>query len=120
MAKKDIEDIVCKPFCSFYREGLKEQLICRGAEMVAEMLKNRLLSPGTACAVNREPHMSAWDDSRLEAVLCRTCVFEEDGCDFQSTRRDRDTEPCGGYILLKLLTEKGLVTFDRPAEKDDD
>ena len=40
---------------------------------------------------------------------CGRCDFMEEDCDYQSETRWRESEPCGGYILIKLLSEKGII-----------
>ena len=39
MQKKDLQDYVCRPFCSFFREGEKEDLLCQGAIYIGQLVK---------------------------------------------------------------------------------
>ena len=34
MPKADFKDYVCRPYCSFYKESQKEEMACRGAEVI--------------------------------------------------------------------------------------
>lgn len=103
MAKKDIKDFVCKPFCSFYREGVKEELICKGARLLEILMKNGALSPETIAGVKPVICLDSVRNTPLGDAVCRDCPFLADGCDFRSAAPPVDAEPCGGFILLSLL-----------------
>ncbi len=120
MAKRDIKDFVCEPFCSFYREGVKEELICNGARMLEILMGKGMLSPEAITAMNRRPLPLAWKNPPLEEGVCRKCAFRADDCDFQSANPPPNTEPCGGYILLALLAANGLVSTKELAEIGDE
>jgi hypothetical protein len=120
MAKKDITDLVCKPFCSFYREGEKEGLMCNGARLLDMLLRKGILSPEAAAGVKSGSSFASVGNAALEEALCLKCPFRPDGCDFQSQTPPADAEPCGGYILLNLLAAKGIVTTGLLAENDDE
>lgn len=57
-------------------------------------------------------HSSLWEihDAELEANVCLYCEFRAEDCDFQAENPPPSSEPCGGYILLKLLKERGIIT----------
>jgi hypothetical protein len=116
MAKKDIEEIVCRPYCSFYREGVKEELICNGALLLEKLLKNILLSPEELTDVADGSSLSTMEYAQLEEIVCRSCPFVVDGCDFSSDPPPADAEPCGGFILLALLVGKDVVHMARLKE----
>lgn len=116
MAKKDIEDIVCRPYCSFYREGVKEELICNGGLLLEKLLKNILLSPEELTDVADGSSLSPMEYAELEEIVCRPCPFLADGCDFRSDPPPADAEPCGGFILLALLVGKNVVHMARLKE----
>ncbi len=120
MAKKDIKEYICRPFCSFYREGVKEELICRGARAVEKLVLSGKLRVAEL-PVNRNG-FSTMDarDSVLEAAVCRLCDFRVDDCDFQAEQSPPDSEPCGGYILLRLLAGEGVIMHDYLTESDDE
>ena len=116
MAKRDIKDIVCKPFCSFYREGVKEELICNGARLLEILLGKGLLSPEAISAVKPEPCLESVINTVAGNAVCRGCPFLRDDCDFRSVTPPPDAEPCGGYILLALLAANGVVSRERLEE----
>jgi hypothetical protein len=116
MAKRDIKDFVCEPFCSFYREGVKEELICNGARMLDILMAKGMLSPEAITVMNRRALPLAWKNPALEEGVCRNCTFRADDCDFQSAAPPPNTEPCGGYILLVLLAANGVVSPEGLAE----
>ncbi len=120
MAKNDVRDFVCKPFCSFYREGEKEELMCNGARLLEILINKGLLSPAELSAVNVGSCIAAGRNSELERTVCLKCPFRPDGCDFRSQSPPPDAEPCGGYALLDLLARKGIITTELIVENDDE
>lgn len=116
MAKKDIEEYVCRPYCSFYREGEKEELICNGARFLEMLMNKWYLSPEELTGVEEGSSLSPSEYAELEEIVCRTCPFLVDGCDFRSDPPPADAEPCGGFILLALLVGKDLVSMARLKE----
>jgi hypothetical protein len=116
MAKRDIMDIVCKPFCSFFREGVKEELICNGARLLEMLMAKGVLSPYASGGVKSLPGPEYGRNSLLESAVCRRCSFRMDDCDFQSESPPPGAEPCGGYILLALLAAKSVVSPEELSE----
>ncbi len=116
MAKRDVAEFVCRPFCSFFREGVKEELICKGARLLEMLVKTGKLSPGSLDGVKEGSYPSTEEYAGLEEIVCRPCPFLPDGCDFRSEPPPPGAEPCGGYILLALLAGKGVVSMERLKE----
>jgi len=119
MAKNEIKDYICRPFCSFYREGEKEELICSGARQIEKMLENGMLDIKELVCDRNGFSVSTAKNAFLEAAVCRKCDFREEDCDFQSEQGPIDAEPCGGYILFCLLIENGVITMNELAEIED-
>ena len=96
-----VTHIICKGFCSFYREG-KEESTCGAYGFLSEALTSGELS----YAVRNLP--SAPDYSHDEAIrelVCDECDFLVDGCDF---REGLPSPPCGGYTIVEgLLAGRG-------------
>jgi hypothetical protein len=120
MAKKNIKDYICRPFCSFYREGAKEEFICRGAHDVEMFLERGMFQVAELVGLRRDKTSRASGNCVLDAVVCRRCAFLKEDCDFQSEQRPPDAEPCGGYILLGILAEKGIISLDELSGSDDE
>jgi hypothetical protein len=120
MAKKDIKEYICRPFCSFFREGVKEELICRGARDVRSFLERGMLQVSELAGLGCGGPSLRFRDSALDAAVCRRCAFRKEDCDFQSEQRPLDAEPCGGYILLGILAGKGAISLDELEEGDDE
>ncbi|MGO9013704.1 MAG: hypothetical protein ACLQF0_01875 [Dissulfurispiraceae bacterium] len=101
MKDKDYTSIICKGFCSFYREG-KEDLSC-GTYL---FLRNNL----TLCELRSVLVLSKMDDlpsgnvfpadEEIKRLVCDKCDFLVDGCDF---REDGSHPPCGGYSIIAML-----------------
>lgn len=120
MSKRDISGLICRPFCSFYREGEKEELICNGARLAEILLNKGILSPESIAGVEPGPWPASAVNAALDRSVCRQCPFRPDGCDFRSSAPPDDAEPCGGYILLSRMVEKGIISSDLIGENDDE
>ena len=111
MLKVAFESYLCRPFCSFFRAGAKEEMACQGALVLAALVQRGRLSPENFPApAEKERRRWQEEDKVLERVLCLSCPFALDGCDFHSELRSPETEPCGGYLLLQLLKESGAIS----------
>ncbi len=119
MGKKAVAEFVCRPFCSFYREGDKEDLLCNGARLLEILMNNGILSPGRLSGIKREAAISTRKDLLMEKAVCAPCPFLADGCDFRAKAPPPDAVPCGGYILLDLLVAKGIIAMDVLKESED-
>jgi hypothetical protein len=113
MAKKDVKDFVCKPYCSFFKDGVKEELICNGARLLEILIAKGMLSPEELEEVKSAPLLEYDKDGSLATDVCRKCPFRADDCDFQAQSPPPGARPCGGYILLSLLTGKGVVSLEK-------
>ena len=118
MAKRDIKDFVCKPFCSFYREGAKEELICKGARLLEILLLRGLLSHEALSAVKPGRRPDPVKNTTGGDAVCKGCPFLADDCDFRSESPPQGAEPCGGFILLALLAADGVISMEGLAELD--
>lgn len=112
MAKKDFKDYVCRPYCLFFKEGRKEEMACRGAEVVEKLVLHGQI------ATDGLPHFDKnyflWQKYAkiFAGYICATCPFRAEDCDFMSEEPagpDIVTEPCGGFIMLALLIENNLI-----------
>jgi len=113
MAKNDFKDYVCRPYCMFFKEGHKETMACRGAEVVEKLV---LLGHITAAGLpffEKDPR--SWRNCKtvFGQTICATCPFRAEDCDFMSDAPEADLdgeiEPCGGFILLALLVENNVI-----------
>ena len=120
MVKKDIKDYICRPFCSFYREGVKEELICRGAQVVGYLLKRGIIRVADLPGDRHDFASASAYQVFLEDAVCGPCAFRREDCDFQSQERLPDAEPCGGFILVNLLIRKGVISLADLTESGDE
>ena len=116
MAKSDVKDFVCRPYCSFYREGVKEELICSGARLLETLIKCGVVPASALESVGEESALSSEEYALLEEMVCRPCPFLADGCDFRSPVPPPYAEPCGGFILLALFAGKDIIRLDKLKE----
>jgi len=102
--------IICKGFCSFYKEG-KEALACETYNFLANRFTPEALESSTH-NIEARPDLSC--DKDIKAFICERCDFLMDGCDF---RDGRDAEPCGGYTVIEGLIKKGIIKLSGVSEK---
>ena len=113
MAKKDFKEYVCGPFCVFYKEGQKEEMACRGAEIAERLVLHKYIHPEELPKFKKD--FALWGKFRqiLGRSICATCLFQEKDCDFAADdlkgQPRTDIEPCGGFIFLALLIENQLI-----------
>ena len=98
--------LVCRDNCAFYKEGVKEDMACRGFQIITRLFES---IPGLETHVaqiqekpfrNAHPHL-------LRTLLCTSCDFFVDGCDFTDPDYSGEAIPCGGYVVLdKLLSHR--------------
>jgi hypothetical protein len=93
-------DIICKRFCQFYNEG-KEELQC-GTYMYLQKLFSAEDLESSLEDIPKTPSLT--EDELIRELVCNKCDFLVDGCDF---RDDRNSPPCGGYIIIEHLIKKG-------------
>ena len=119
MGKGGFKGYICRPFCTYFREGAKEDMACRGAQVVESLLQAGVFHIDHIPINGKSPHLWACRDEILEQWVCRSCPFRAEDCDFRSAIPPPGAEPCGGYILLSLLKEKGIITITDLEESDD-
>jgi len=109
MTKKDFKDYICRPFCMFYKDGQKEEMVCQGALVAAALVKRGRVSVKQLglCVKNDALYLKHKDV--LTGFVCRQCPFMKDDCDFQSSSPSHDLEPCGGYVVLAALIENQVI-----------
>jgi hypothetical protein len=111
MSKTGFQDYICRPFCDFFKPGIKEELTCRGALLVEQMVRRRRLTPRDFHNLDRNEPLFPDQEADLEAAVCWDCPFRAEDCDFQSANPPADCRPCGGLVLLRQLRKKGLISI---------
>jgi hypothetical protein len=97
---------LCQAYCRYYKPSKDKELACRGFVVVKELMeKGRHI---TFEESERMPGHVTEED--LRTVLCPACPFYEGDCDF--ILQEGDAMPCGGFILLGLLIERGMIGID--------
>ena len=104
MKDQDYTSIICKGFCSFYKEG-KEDLCCGTYLFLKNNLTLReLRSVLSLSKMDDRPSEHVFPafpaDEEIKRLVCDKCDFLVDGCDF---REDGSHPPCGGYSIIKML-----------------
>lgn len=112
MMKTTFQEYICRPYCRYFSDGEKEEMACRGAQVVHELVCSNRLDLQKMPSLRKEP--SLWQKNRCElsAQVCAQCSFRAEDCDFQSEGPEADGEPCGGLILLAHLLANNLITIE--------
>jgi radical SAM protein with 4Fe4S-binding SPASM domain len=105
-------ELVCAQHCSYYKAGQKEDLACQGFKLLQRLADQ---DPAT---MSRVPARDEYESENrfpclLHHILCRSCDFLIDGCDFKDPDHKAQAEPCGGYIVVEQLLGQPLVNENR-------
>ncbi len=111
LTKTGFQNYICRPFCDFFKPGVKEELACRGALLVEQLVQRRRLAPRDFEDLDGKESFLPGREADLEAAVCRDCPFRAEDCDFQSANPPADCRPCGGLVLLRQLKKKGLISI---------
>lgn len=84
-------------------------MACLGAKVLEYLVGLGRLNSEDLPRHGKDPHLWAERDGHLRRYLCTYCDFYAEDCDFQSQYPPPGSEPCGGYVLLSLLMEKGMI-----------
>jgi hypothetical protein len=95
---------LCEPYCIFYKQGKNEELLCRGAVIVEQLLGTHIYVPGAEKAGPRDAGWPAQE--QVIRHVCSVCDFREADCDFA---QDRNARPCGGFVLLARLLGADMI-----------
>jgi len=103
---------VCAGYCTFYNPGKNEELACKGF-IVLQVLsaKHGEIPENSGIKI-----VSRATEDNLFLVLCVSCPFFDDGCDFAAWRRGEVLEltregvnPCGGFLFLGSCLDQGTI-----------
>jgi hypothetical protein len=111
ISKTEFENYICRPFCDYFRPGKKEELLCRGAVVVENLVRRQRLFPENFRRLDREEPLTPGQEPGLEAAVCADCPFRAEDCDFKSPHPPADCRPCGGLVLLHRLKNHGLISI---------
>ncbi len=104
MKDREYAALICASYCSFYREGKKEEMQCGTFDFMREHLTvielRSLIILTEDLSQPAAPDFSR--DSEIKELICDACEFLIDGCDF---REDRSGPPCGGYVIIERLLQ---------------
>ncbi len=109
MPKHTFIDYLCRPWCTFFKEGAKEDMACQGARVVEHLVTGGRIAPAEIPPLKKNADL--WNAYReeLDGPVCGRCSFRSEDCDFRSEAPPDNGEPCGGFILLAHLRKNGLI-----------
>ncbi len=105
MRNKQLIQVLCLPYCIYYKPGRNEDSVCRGAVVVERLLRAGTQLTKVRCTERRR----TVSDESLVRRLCSACDFHEHDCDFM---QDRAATPCGGLLLLEQLLGSGVLALE--------
>jgi hypothetical protein len=109
--KKEFSGFICRPYCAFFKEGQKDEMACGAALMAVSLIENGLLAIASFPALKQVDNAPRGDRLLFE-LICRSCPFVLDGCDFRLPTPPADAVACGGFVLLCALYRAGTVTSE--------
>lgn len=92
--------IICRGFCSFYKNGKNKSIKCGAYNFLTENLSTEELRLAALDAIRRSDYSR---DRAIKNIVCEHCAFLPDGCDFRMGRR---SPPCGGYAIVEWLFKR--------------
>lgn len=96
MKKEVYTELICKGFCSFFKEG-KEDMTCETYNFLVRNLTERELRC-LIMSINKTADLSS--DDYIKSNICDRCEFLKEDCDF---RAGKESPPCGGYVVIEGL-----------------
>jgi hypothetical protein len=99
MKRDKYTEIICKGFCTFYKEG-REGLTCGAYDFLG---RNLTASEVRSNVQHVKPRADLSRDKELRKLVCEQCDFLVDGCDF---REGLGAHPCGGYAIVEWLLRR--------------
>lgn len=109
MSKDDCQAYICRPYCMFFKDGEKEDISCRGAQIVERLVDSKRIDLMNMPPLKKETHLWSTYRTSLGGYICRSCPFFATDCDYQATEPSDDMEPCGGFILLAHLYDHKMI-----------
>jgi hypothetical protein len=109
MSKDHCQAYVCRPYCMFFQEGEKEDLSCRGAQIVERLVGRGRFDLMIIPPLQKETRLWEKYRSSLGSYICNPCPFFAEDCDFQSLEPADYMEPCGGFMLLAHLYDQKII-----------
>ena len=105
MNETNLRKRLCQTFCIYYKPAKKEELACMGFLVLERLIREGRKISFTAF----KEKMHFLTQKMLRQDLCVPCPFYEDGCDFV---QDKESPPCGGFLLLGHLLETEVISID--------
>lgn len=115
MTKEELQELLCAPYCSFYKPGKDEELACKGSLIFKDLLEEGKKVP----VMTDRIVLNIKTEDDLFQVICRTCPFFEQDCDFAEWKRKKSMNavrealnPCGGFLCLGHCIDHGTIDIE--------
>jgi hypothetical protein len=102
--RKELESLICKAYCAYYKSQKDEGLFC-----LSFMVIERLFEKGGNRSSGKSDKLSgSGTESILSEDLCINCLYHANDCDFAAGVEG--ASPCGGFIFLGNLIAESLLS----------
>ncbi len=101
MKKGEYTELICRRFCTFYKEG-DDGPACGSYDFLIRNLTAGEIG-STFPHAGSEADFSR--DKEIKELVCERCDFLADGCDY---RAGLGATPCGGYAVVHWLLTKSV------------
>ncbi|MGD0886049.1 MAG: hypothetical protein ABSA46_14485 [Thermodesulfovibrionales bacterium] len=97
----ELRENVCERFCSYYKPGESGESACLGFLVIQDLV-------GKDSRIEIPPSGTGQPDAVADCELCEYCGYRAGDCDFAAGTTG--SPPCGGFILVGLLLQRGIIT----------
>jgi hypothetical protein len=115
MSEINLRKKLCRNFCPYYKPSKKEELSCKGFQII-----ERLINKGLEIPFRKSDRpLDTATERTLIQHMCVVCPFYIKDCDFtmqysidKKKVSPQTCSPCGGFIFLGHLIESNIITID--------
>ncbi|MCL5022228.1 MAG: hypothetical protein M1497_02465 [Nitrospirae bacterium] len=97
----ELREKVCERFCSYYKPSRAGESACLGFLVIQHLA-------GRDRVIEIPPPGAGQPGAAADRELCGYCGYRAGDCDFAAGIAG--APPCGGFVLIGLLLQKGIVT----------
>ena len=98
----------CEGFCEYFK-GDGGERECGGFSAILFGLRSGIIRRSHLEGISGFPPPSPRRIEDLAEDLCACCGYRQEGCDYQSPHPPPEATPCGGYRLIQILLERGVL-----------
>jgi hypothetical protein len=97
----ELRENVCERFCSYYKPDKSGESACLGFLVIQNIAEK-------GSRIRIPPPEKVQPGAAADRKLCEYCGYQAEDCDFAAGIAG--APPCGGFIVIGLLLQQGIVT----------